>query len=189
MKTNHLIRYIALAGLSLCIAASAETQQADATAVIQFKGNSTLHDFEGLVKTQPFTATFFDETPNGPVLVSAKASFTVLEMSTDHGKRDKNMRKMLDQKQFPIITGTLTNAELPTFGTNSTANLHLRIRDIEQEVPVTLSEWERAGNLGTFRMTFPISLKAFDLKAPSVLGLIRVGDTVEIDCSVTGTFQ
>jgi polyisoprenoid-binding protein YceI len=188
MKTNRITRYIALAGLSLSIAASAETQNAAATADIQFKGSSTLHSFEGKVKTKPFTLAFISETTNSPMRVSGTASFNVLEMSTDNGKRDKKMRKMLDQEQFPTITGTLTNAELPTTGSSS-ATLHLRIRDIEQDVPVTLMYLERAGDLVTFNVIFPVSLKEFGLKAPSVVGLIRVADTVEIDCSVTGTFK
>ena len=173
---------LVLAGLGLSFA-SAETWQAETTASIQFKGTSTLHGFEGNVKPRPFKTTFISETTNGPIRVSATVSFDVLNMSTDHKKRDKKMFKMLGQKQFLTITGSLTGAILPVSG-NSTATLFLRIRDIEQEVPVTLSEWKREGDLGTFNMTFPISLKAFGLKAPSVVGLIRVGDTVQIDCSI-----
>jgi hypothetical protein len=188
MKTNLITRYIALAGLSLSIIASAETQKAAATANILFKGSSTLHDFEGNVKTKPFTASLMNENTGGHTRISATASFNVLDMSTDHGKRDKKMRKMLDQEQFSTITGTLTNAELPTTG-NSSATLRLRIRNIEQDIPATLSEWKREGDLVTFNITFSVSLKAFDLNAPSVIGLIRVGDTVEINCSVTGIFQ
>ncbi|MDF7806741.1 YceI family protein [Pontiellaceae bacterium B12219] len=188
MKTHRFARYIVLAGLSLTFAASAEIQQAEATADIRFKGSSTLHGFEGKVKTKPFLLAFISETTNSPMRVSGTASFNVLEMSTGNGKRDSKMRKMLDQEQFSTITGTLTHAELPTIG-NSTASLHLRIREIEQDVPVTLSYLERVDDLVTFNVTFNVSLEAFDLKAPSVIGLIRVSDTVEIDCSVTGTLQ
>jgi hypothetical protein len=106
-------------------------------------------------------------------------------MTTDHKERDKNMFKMLDQETFTLISGSLNDAVLPTTGT-ATATLRLKIRDVEREVEVTLSNYKRTGDQVSCSMAFPVSLKAFNLKRPSVMVLIRVGDTVQIECTIQG---
>ena len=64
--------------------------------------------------------------------------------------------------------------------------LGLKIRDVENDVWATLSNVKRGGKQISCTMTFPVSLSAFQLKAPSVLGMIRVGDTVLVECTITG---
>lgn len=180
---KHLCILIALS-LSL-LPASAGANTAEATAAIVFSGTSTLHDFEGIVISKPFTVTAEEDADSGAMRVSATAVLNVQDMTTDHKKRDKNMFKMFDQETFTLISGSLNDAVLPTAGT-STATLRLKIRDIEQDVEVTLSDFKRIGDQVSCSMAFPISLKAFSLKQPSVMGLIRVGDTVQIKCTIQG---
>jgi polyisoprenoid-binding protein YceI len=189
MRKNNLMLCCSLVIAALALSpAQAETGQAEATASICFEGSSTLHGFEGTVKTKPFHASFSEDEASGQMRVTGTASFNVLDMTTDHKKRDKKMFKMFEQSRFGTITGTLTDAKLPS-DENCTSTLRLKIRDIEQEIPVTLHDWKREGDLGTFNMTFSVSLKAFNLKAPSVMGLIRVGDTVNIECAVLASLN
>jgi hypothetical protein len=178
--------YILIAlGLLLAVA---QADTAEVTATIAFNGTSTLHDFGGSVTSSPFTVTLHQDPATGNVRVSAAAEVVVKQMTTDHKKRDKNMMKMLDPETFSLISGTLSEAELPMVG-SSTATLQLKIGPVERKVEASLSNYERKGNQVSCRMTFPVSLKAFELKRPSVLGIIRVGDTVHIECTLKGTVK
>jgi hypothetical protein len=176
--TTRLI--LASAGLALSLAASGAVQ---GKADIRFKGTSTLHNFEGTVPARPFSATFTAGTTNGQMVVSASTVLRVDEMNTAHKKRDKNMLKMFDQPNYAEISGSLANATI-SLSEKTTAMLHLKIRDVEQDVPVVLSDWTREGDLMSGLLSFPVSLKAFKLKAPSVMGVIRVGDTVDVECTI-----
>jgi polyisoprenoid-binding protein YceI len=168
--------------------ANAQTVEANAKAAIVFKGTSTLHDFEGSVSTRPFTAFFSADPATGQLRVTATAALNVSEMNTDNKQRDKNMMKLLEQKNFSTISATLQEATIPTTGTNQ-AVLRVKIRDIEQNVTATLSEWKRDGNHASCKMTFQVSLTAFGLKPPSIMGVIRVGDTVNIECTIEGAVK
>lgn len=185
MYTRKYKHCCTLAALTLSVIfAPVFADQLKATATIDFHGTSTLHGFDGSVTSQTFTA-IFAEMEDGQATVSATAKLNVSDMTTLHGKRDKNMLKMLDQKNFDLITGTLSAAKLPAKG-SSTAPMKLKIRDVEQQVEATLSDYIRDGDQATCVMTFPISLKAFGLKRPSVMGLIRVGDLVTVECTIQG---
>lgn len=180
----YRIAHILFVSTLLTMGTLAET--ADATAFIAFKGTSTLHGFEGTVATQPFALTFQEDPATGQISFAANASLNVGNMNTNHKKRDKNMLKMLDQKNFNLISGSLPETSFPTSGTGN-AKLTLKIRDIEQDVEVSLSNWKREGNKISVDMKFSISLASFSLKPPSVMGVIRVGDTVTVECEVEGT--
>ena len=49
-----------------------------------------------------------------------------------------------------------------------------------------LSDWNNDDGRAACRMQFTVSLEAFGLKPPSVMGVIRVGDSVNIDCLIQG---
>jgi len=179
MKKQMFISIIA--GLGLLAPTFAET--VSATAEVLFEGSSTLHDFEGTATTQPFNIELSKDPATGLQRISATAVVNIGDMDTHNGKRDKNMFKMLDKTHHPLITGTLTNAELPLEGT-TTATLHLKIRNLEKDVPVSLERLEYAEGLLGFKLAFPVSLEAFELKAPSVMGVIRVADNVDVECTM-----
>lgn len=176
---------LTVASLSLLLS-TARAGEIEATASIIFRGTSTLHAFEGTVATAPFTATFSEDKETGQLRISATATVTVADMTTHNGKRDKNMFKMLDSEKYSLITGVLANALLPVKGSGE-AMLHLKIHGVEQDVAATLSDVKRNGDQASCLMTFPVSLAAFNLKAPTVMGLIRVGDTVIVECTLKGT--
>jgi hypothetical protein len=66
-------------------------------------------------------------------------------------------------------------------------DLHLRIRDVERKVRATAGNLKESGERVTFDLEFPVSLGEFELKPPSVLGIIRVGDTVSVKAAFTLT--
>ena len=51
---------------------------------------------------------------------------------------------------------------------------------MERKVRATASNLKESGERVGFDLEFPVSLREFDLKAPSVLGIIRVGDKVSV---------
>jgi hypothetical protein len=61
----------------------------------------------------------------------------------------------------------------------------LPIRDRSREVEGRISDWQETPGRVSFVARVPVSLAAFDLEAPTVLGLIRVADEVSIEARVT----
>jgi hypothetical protein len=151
-----------------------------AVAQIVFRGTSTLHDFEGRVTSQPFTLSIASN------YWSAAAEVLGGGMTTANDKRDRNMWAMLGTDHYPHLSGAVSNAAVPPVaGANIT--LRLRIRDQEFDLPVSVTEWAETVEAVRFRAAWQVSLKKYGLKPPSVLGVIRVGDTVRLEAQVTAT--
>jgi hypothetical protein len=147
-------------------------------AAVTFAGTSTLHDFEGLGQAQPHPAEW---TPRGEggVLSASGIPLKVSKLSTDHAKRDRNMMKMFEPEDYPLITADLREWTLgdPAAGPQE---LTLHVHGVEVAVPVTLDAFTVENGVIRFRCSFSLSLKECDLKRPSVLDLIRVGDEVKV---------
>ena len=52
-----------------------------------------------------------------------------------------------------------------------------------------VTQFKTTAEKTTFTLDFAVSLKSFGLKPPSVMGIIRVGDTVRLQAEVTLTPQ
>ena len=153
---------------------------------VAFQGTSTLHDFEGTGSCQPFTVSEHDGIMTVPAL-----SVAVAGMDTDNSKRDKKMRGMFDSEKYPLITGStgpvilgdIRNAM--TGGSDSAAEvqIQLKIRDIEKTVTASLQNVVETDAKITADLVFSLSLTEYQLEPPSVLGIIKVGDTVNVRTS------
>ncbi len=181
-------RFVILAASAILLQPAARAGHVTATADILFSGSSTLHDFEGKASLQPFVASFTEDQETGGLQVTAQASLNIEDMTTENNKRDKNMFKMFDLEHFQLITGELPETAIRSEGSTQT-RLHLRIRNVEHDVDATISNLQRNGNQISCSMTFPVSLKLFDLKGPSVMGLIRVDDLIDVECRITGQIE
>src|SRR4030095_107004 len=154
-------------------------QRYPATAVIRFAGTSTLHDFGGELPAQPFVLILSNGT------WSASAGVLSAQMATASEGRDRNMHRMLATNDYPEIHGTVVNAPIPdgkTHGTN--AILQLKIREQIRALPVAIQYWQETRENIRFHAVWQVSLKQYGLKAPSVAGIVRVGDRVKIDADV-----
>jgi hypothetical protein len=117
----------------------------------------------------------------------------VAGMDTRNKSRDGQMREMFLSDRFPRIHAAAHAVNVRRLreeigkGHEGKAplDLLLRIRDVERTVHATASNLKESGDRVTFDLEFPVSLKEFDLNAPSVLGIVRVGDKV----SVKATFS
>ncbi len=151
-----------------------------ARAEICFDGTSTLHDFGGQLPAQPFLLVLSNGT------WSAQATVRSGQMTTAHEKRDKNLHAMMDTNGYPLLLGRVVSAPVPgPTGTN--ALLALKIRSVETNLVVRITDWAESDTEIRFHAAWEVSLKQFGLKPPSVLGVIRVGDRVQLTADVTAS--
>ena len=163
-----------------CQAESSLPEQWPAEAVIRFSATSTLHDFGGEVAAQPFLLT----------LVSnrwvAEADVLSGTMATDNDKRDAKMHDMFNTNDYPHLHGKVIFGFSPS-NAPTNAVLRLKIRDQEHDLQVRISDWVQTKTNLHFQAEWRVSLKQFKLKPPSVVGVIRVGDTVTLNAEVTAS--
>lgn len=153
---------------------------------IVFHGSSTLHDFQGNGSCQPFTVK-----ENAGTMIPPELKVVVAEMETGNAKRDKKMREMFAEEQFPLITGTSSPISLDDLrrrlelGKDSAGDvtINLKIRDITRPVKTTVHNIVITDSTIKADMDFPLFLADYQLKPPSVLGLIRVGDRIDVTVS------
>jgi polyisoprenoid-binding protein YceI len=144
---------------------------------IIFTGSSTLHDFSGKVGAADVRIQL------SPTNWTAAASVAVAKMDTANKRRDRNMGKMFSATEHPLIRGTVKSGKPPA-GESGEVVMHLRIRDQERPVKLQLKEWRASADSLSFNASGKVSLKAFGLEPPSVLGIIRVGDEVTLNVRV-----
>jgi len=116
----------------------------------------------------------------------------VAAMDTRNRSRDGQMREMFRSDRFPLIRGVARDVDVGRFradigkdrGGIASIGLLLRIRDVERKVLATASNLRESGERVTFDLEFPVSLREFDLQAPSVLGILRVGDKVTVKATL-----
>ncbi|HMP75257.1 MAG TPA: YceI family protein [Kiritimatiellia bacterium] len=147
---------------------------------ITFSGDSTLHAFEGHGHADSFEHR---RGTNGAHVFAMTVSARSLE--TGLGARDAKMWKLLDVDHFPTLSGRLEAipdawlASADDAGIQSRP-LQLSLRDHEEAVPAQIQCVREDDGTGWMDVSFTVSLKAFGLSPPSVLGLIRVRDTVDV---------
>ena len=155
---------------------------------VAFLVTSTLHDFPGSARCLPFEAVLARDAAGNLVIPSVEVEVPVAGMDTRNKSRDGQMREMFRSDRFPRIHAAARDVDVDRLrvelgkGREGKAplDLLLRIREVERKVRATASNLKESGERVTFDLDFPVSLGEFDLKAPSVLGIIRVGDKVSV---------
>lgn len=163
------------------------------TCEIRFLGTSTLHDFGGTVRCQPFTVILAEGADGRKVIPGVEIAVPVEEMDTKNGKRDKMMREMFQYDKFPHIRAIGKELDPDKIrqdmrkGSNAkeTVEFTLKIRGIEHAIRADLSNLRETPERVSFEAEFPVSLKEYDLKPPApFFGVIRVGDKVSVKAAV-----
>jgi hypothetical protein len=155
---------------------------------VAFHARATLHDVYGSARCLPFAAVLVRDTAGRRIIPTVEVEVPVAGMDTRNKTRDGKMREMFLADQFPRIHAAAQDVDVERLRMemgkgqegNAAIDLLLRIRDVERKVRATASNLKEAGGQVTFDLEFPVSLGEFDLKAPSVLGIIRVGDKVSV---------
>ena len=164
---------------------------------VAFLITSTLHDVPGSARCLPFEAVLVRDAAGRQVIPSVEVDVPVAGMDTRNTTRDGKMRDMFHSEQFPRIHAAARDVDVDRLRVetgkgregNASIDLLLRIRDMERKVRAMASNLKESGDRVTFDLEFPVSLGEFDLKAPSVLGIIRVGDKVSVKATFTLTIS
>lgn len=98
--------------------------------------------------------------------------------------RDKTMHEMFESRTWPEIRAELRDVSPAEAGQSLRLPVSLTIRDQVRVVEATLSNWASSGARIEFDADVSVSLEAFSLEAPLVLGLSRVNDEVRIHAKV-----
>ncbi len=155
---------------------------------IRFEGTSTLHDWSGTVSAEPFTATVTMDDEGHPAALKSQVTVKAVRMDTREPDRDKKMRASMKAADFPLITGTMDTTfdkvMRPGGKTPSRLPFKLRLLGRDHQVDAAISNWSLKERTASFDLDFNLSLKACGITVPSVLLVIRVGDTIKIHANV-----
>lgn len=162
---------------------------------VAFLIKATLGDVPGSARCLPFAAVLARDAAGIQVIPSVEVEVPVAGMDTRNKSRDGHMREMFLSERFPRIHAAAHDVDVERLRVetgkgregDASLDLLLRIRDVERKVRATASNLKEAGEQVTFDLEFPVSLGEFGLKAPSVLGIIRVGDKVSVKATFTLT--
>ncbi len=161
-----------------------ESAVANGKASIKFEGTSTLHDFEGTVQAVPFKISVRKDA--GKLYATATVRVEIMNMTTDNKQRDKKMYKMFNIKKYTQIIGSMTDAPFPGVGKTAKIPLKLDMHGIKKTVTATVSECKLDDKQASGVLRFTVSLEDFGIKPPSIMGMIRVGNDVEVECDIVG---
>lgn len=149
---------------------------------VRFIAKTNLHPFEGET-TVVRGHMVFDPVTN-QLVEPAEIAVMVKEMQTGIAARDRAMRKMFEADRFPALLVTIDSLT-PVDVSDQTARRYrlegrLQIRRIEQPIAFEVhanmlgESLEASGRV-------PLTMTVFQLKPPTVFGLIRVSHKVMVE--------
>lgn len=152
---------------------------------LAYSFKSTLHPVKGIARQ--FSGEFvFDDTEE----VGFKSGKVVVEadhLDSENKKRDRNMYKMFEVAQFAQIIYDIDQfVNIKPMGDDSYKGIfkgQLTIKDVSRNIDIDVTFQKVEGGYILVGIC-DISLEAFRLKPPSVLGVIRVFDAVQINFKV-----
>jgi hypothetical protein len=159
---------------------------------LRILGTSTLHDFAGTVRCQPFPVRLVGGADGRMVIPGVEISVRVEEMDTQNKNRDKQMREMFQSEKFPRIQAVLSDIDPDKIrqemrkdpNGKGTLEFTLKIRDVERRIRAVIGNLRENSGRVSFDAEFPVSLKEYDLTPPTVFfGIVRVGDKVAVNAA------
>ncbi|MCB1207573.1 MAG: YceI family protein [Verrucomicrobiae bacterium] len=163
------------------------------TCKVHFSGESTLHDFEGTVATEPFTVSVSDMTEPSRATATSRVVVKAASMNTDNEKRDVEMHKCMDVTTHPEIVVEVDH--LAVADTKPAADgpvprptvvpFKMTLMGKTHELTGRVSDWSYSDEGVSFTVSFPVSLKAAGIKPPSVLGVVKVKDEILVKASLS----
>ncbi len=149
--------------------------------ILEFKADSTLHGIEGRVTSFSVRPLSFDfEKPVLQDLI--EVTFPVRAMDTAMKARDAAMYKTFDADHFPDIVYKAAKIRcVPDTADRLSCTVPGDLTIKKRTLPVPLHAIiERRGGLLHVRGDAALSLNAFDLHPPTILGIIKVFDEVAV---------
>jgi len=145
-----------------------------------FKVKATVDSFVGSAVSEPFEVKSGDER--------VTVVFEIAKMETGKKKRDKEMLHMFHADEFPQLSGSVSSAALLALEPAEDAvdlPIQFVMHGVTNEVVGKVSNVTKTEDETSFDLAFPLSLKEFGLKAPSVMMMIRVNNIVNVASRVT----
>ena len=144
---------------------------------VKFQLKSTIHTVPGDATVLSGSITQNEGSMTGQVI------FPVADLKTYHASRDKNMYKMFEVAKFPQIIYQISSVEFTKEGETSKVNGTLTIHGVTLDFPLIVKVEQKDGALLLVGEA-SVSIKSFGMKAPGVLGIIRVADQVDLTFSI-----
>jgi hypothetical protein len=176
----------------LTLVSSASAGDLKGNCELRILGTSTLHDFAGTVRCQPFPVRLVGGADGRMVIPGVEISVRVEEMDTQNKNRDKQMREMFQSERFPRIQAGLSDIDPDKIrqemrkdpNGKGTLEFTLKIRDVERRIRAVIGNLRENSGRVTFDAEFPVSLKEYNLTPPTVFfGIVRVGDKVAVNAA------
>ena len=143
---------------------------------------STLHDVQGQATGLSGKVEFDPAT--GSVQTMPAVVIEVKSLTTFHQSRDRAMYEMFQIETFPEIRWEAEKMECPPVHEQGPVVCRaagpLTIRDVIRTVSFDVMMTKIAEGKFKASAAVELSLKSFQLKPPSILGIIRVDDTVHL---------
>ena len=163
--------------LLLFSASSRAAWQGSASATYAVK--ATVDSFVGKAASEPIAiAEGADEVT---------VTFAIAKMDTGKKKRDVEMQHMFHADQHPDIVGVARTEALLALTADGEVPVRLTINGQTREIPARISKLVREEGKLAFVADLDLSLKAFGLKPPSIMKIIKVADLVKATAAFTLT--
>lgn len=160
---------------------------------VRFRGSSTLHDFTGTVRCEPFQVGIDDTAKGTAIIPGAEVAVLAGAMDTANKTRDRQMREMFQSDKYPRIRGIFGTLDPGRIrkelhagpGGSAPLEFTLRIRDIEHPVRAVLSNFRESDDVISFDVEYAVSLKDYQLVPPKAFfGIVRVDDRIAVKTTV-----
>ena len=175
MKARLALGVLLMAG---CVMTASAAWQGQVEA--RFSVKATMDSFVGQATSRPVAVA--DDATDVDVV------FAIADMKTGKKKRDVEMQHMFHIDQHPILSGRASRAALDALQPGGDAvelPITLAINGVTRDVAASVTNVERGDGTLSFQADFDVSLKSFGLKAPSVMKIINVADTVKVSSRVS----
>lgn len=156
--------------------AQAAPAEIDAVIRVGFTGSSSLHEWEG--KAAPISTTL--HASSTPEAWDAEFTVPIAGLDSGNGTRDANMRAMFHSDRYPDLRIALRGVDPSDVQRDYALRAALTIGETTHDIPIRVANWEQDTGHASFDAQADVSLGAFGLEAPSVLGIVRVADIVRV---------
>lgn len=179
--------------LCLTLATSLSTASEPATAAwsgsahITFSGTSTLHDWSGTVRARPFTLQVTSGPDGRPLQLRSQVVVAAAEMDTADKRRDAVMHRCMQVTEHPLIEAVIDVPAKNVAADGKTPTrlpLTLKLTGKSHAMVADIRNWRLSGDKAEFDLHSDLSLKQAGIVIPSVLWVIRVGDTIRLHAAV-----
>lgn len=157
------------------------------TASITFSGTSTLHDWSGTVRARPFTLQVTSGPDGRPLHLRSQVVIDAAEMDTADKRRDAVMHRCMRVTEHPLIEAVIDVPAEDVASDGKTPTrlpLKLQLMGKPHAMVADIRNWRLSGDKAEFDLHCDLSLKQVGIVIPSVLWVIRVGDTIRLHAAI-----